>query len=75
MSKMGYVPGQGLGRNGEGRAEPVPIQLLPSGELIMKLCETVLIQLLPSGEDHLIDQCDRLKIVSIHSLKYHLNDH
>ena len=32
MSKMGYVPGQGLGVSGQGKAEPVPIMLLPQGE-------------------------------------------
>jgi len=31
MAKMGYVVGQGLGKHSEGRAEPVPIQLLPQG--------------------------------------------
>jgi len=31
MERMGYVVGQGLGRHSEGRAEPVPIQLLPQG--------------------------------------------
>jgi len=31
MASMGYVVGQGLGRNNEGRAEPVPIELLPQG--------------------------------------------
>jgi len=31
MARMGYVVGQGLGRNSEGRAEPVTIQLLPQG--------------------------------------------
>ena len=31
MSKMGYIAGQGLGRDGAGRTEPVPIQLLPQG--------------------------------------------
>ena len=31
MIKMGYVIGEGLGKDGRGRAEPVPIQLLPQG--------------------------------------------
>jgi len=31
MARMGYVVGQGLGKNSDGRAEPVPIQLLPQG--------------------------------------------
>ena len=37
MEKMGYIVGQGLGKNGEGRAEPVPIQLLPPGKNLNKL--------------------------------------
>ncbi|ELU06660.1 hypothetical protein CAPTEDRAFT_168702 [Capitella teleta] len=32
MAKMGYITGQGLGKNGEGRTLPVPIQLLPQGK-------------------------------------------
>ena len=39
MAKMGYVPGQGLGKDGEGRAEPVPIQLLPPGKSLDKIME------------------------------------
>ena len=31
MLKMGYIIGEGLGKDGTGRAEPVPIQLLPQG--------------------------------------------
>jgi len=31
MAKMGYIVGQGLGRNNEGRAEPVRVELLPKG--------------------------------------------
>ena len=37
MARMGYIVGQGLGKNSEGRAEPVPIQLLPQGECISVL--------------------------------------
>jgi len=37
MAKMGYVVGQGLGKNSEGRAEPVPIQLLPQGDWCLVL--------------------------------------
>ncbi|XP_052789995.1 zinc finger CCCH-type with G patch domain-containing protein-like [Mya arenaria] len=37
LSKMGYIPGQGLGKNGEGRIEPVPIQLLPQGKSLDKI--------------------------------------
>ena len=32
MAKMGYVVGEGLGKTSQGRAEPVPIQLLPKGK-------------------------------------------
>lgn len=39
MAKMGYVHGQGLGRSGEGRAEPVPIMLLPQGKSLDKIME------------------------------------
>ncbi|CAH1786678.1 unnamed protein product [Owenia fusiformis] len=42
MAKMGFVVGQGLGKNGRGRAEPVPIHVLPPGkslDQIMKLKE------------------------------------
>ena len=34
MTKMGYEPGKGLGKDGEGRVEPVPIQLLPQGTML-----------------------------------------
>ena len=40
---MGYVVGQGLGKNGEGRAEPVPIQLLPAGQWIYSKTRLVVI--------------------------------
>ncbi|RUS91734.1 hypothetical protein EGW08_000560 [Elysia chlorotica] len=39
MAKMGYIHGQGLGRDGEGRAEPVPIMLLPQGKSLDKIME------------------------------------
>ncbi|GFS03776.1 zinc finger CCCH-type with G patch domain-containing protein [Elysia marginata] len=39
MAKMGYIHGQGLGRSGEGRAEPVPIMLLPQGKSLDKIME------------------------------------
>lgn len=39
MAKMGYVAGQGLGRNNEGRAEPVRIELLPKGLSLDKIME------------------------------------
>lgn len=31
MVKMGYVPGQGLGRESDGRLEPVEAKILPKG--------------------------------------------
>lgn len=39
MAKMGYIVGQGLGRNSDGRAEPVPIKLLPPGKSLDKIME------------------------------------
>lgn len=32
MLKMGYVIGEGLGKNSDGRAVPVPIEVLPQGK-------------------------------------------
>lgn len=31
MGRMGWVPGVGLGKNGEGRVEPVPAMVYPQG--------------------------------------------
>ncbi|XP_029633880.1 zinc finger CCCH-type with G patch domain-containing protein [Octopus sinensis] len=42
MAKMGYIAGQGLGRNNEGKIEPIPIEVLPAGkslDTVMKLKE------------------------------------
>ena len=39
MARMGYVFGKGLGRNGEGRVEPVEIQLLPPGKSLDQIME------------------------------------
>ncbi|XP_074652690.1 zinc finger CCCH-type with G patch domain-containing protein-like [Tubulanus polymorphus] len=39
MQRMGYITGQGLGKNGEGRAEPVPIHLIPAGKSLDKIME------------------------------------
>ncbi|KAK7095132.1 zinc finger CCCH-type with G patch domain-containing protein-like [Littorina saxatilis] len=39
MSKMGYIPGQGLGSQGQGKAEPVPIMLLPQGKSLDRIME------------------------------------
>ena len=47
MIRQGYVMGQGLGRNQEGRAEPVPIQLLPVGAFNTSYTYT---SILPAGK-------------------------
>lgn len=39
MAKMGYIVGQGLGKMCQGRAEPVPIQLIPQGKSLDKIME------------------------------------
>lgn len=39
MAKMGYIIGQGLGKMCQGRAEPVPIQLIPQGKSLDKIME------------------------------------
>ncbi|KAK2189070.1 hypothetical protein NP493_115g02039 [Ridgeia piscesae] len=39
MARMGYITGQGLGKKSDGRAEPVPIQLLPQGKSLDKIME------------------------------------
>jgi len=39
MRKMGYITGQGLGKDGEGRAESVPIQLIPAGKSLDRIME------------------------------------
>jgi hypothetical protein len=48
MAKMGYTPGKGLGRMGEGRLEPVEVVVLPQGnvslDLVMKLREKQLLK-------------------------------
>ena len=32
MLKMGYIIGEGLGKNSDGRAVPIPIEVLPQGK-------------------------------------------
>lgn len=32
MAKMGYIMGAGLGKNGEGRINPVEARVLPKGK-------------------------------------------
>ncbi|XP_052092746.1 zinc finger CCCH-type with G patch domain-containing protein-like [Mytilus californianus] len=39
MKKMGYIYGQGLGKSGSGRVEPVPIQLIPQGQSLDRIME------------------------------------
>lgn len=36
MSKMGYVSGSGLGKEGEGRVEPVEAMVFPPGRSLGK---------------------------------------
>jgi hypothetical protein len=36
MARMGYVMGTGLGRNGEGRVEPVEALIFPPGKSLGK---------------------------------------
>lgn len=36
MEKMGYVPGRGLGKEGEGRLEPVQAMVFPPGRSLGK---------------------------------------
>lgn len=37
MASMGYVPGLGLGKHGEGRLEPVEAVVFPPGKSLGKL--------------------------------------
>lgn len=39
MARMGYVVGEGLGTRSQGKAEPVPIMLLPQGEMVCLVCQ------------------------------------
>lgn len=39
MAQMGYVWGQGLGKNGEGRMEPIEAEILPVGKSLDKCME------------------------------------
>ena len=32
LAKLGYKPGQGLGKTGEGKVNPVQVQILPAGK-------------------------------------------
>lgn len=43
MKKMGYIYGQGLGKTGEGRVEPVPIQLIPQGMYVLVLISSKIV--------------------------------
>ncbi|KAK6195206.1 hypothetical protein SNE40_000680 [Patella caerulea] len=57
MIKMGYIIGQGLGKNGDGKAEPVPIQLIPKGKSLDKIMELKEI----AGDQDLFDAMKKLK--------------
>ncbi|XP_023243048.1 zinc finger CCCH-type with G patch domain-containing protein-like [Centruroides sculpturatus] len=39
MARMGYVWGRGLGKNGEGRTEPIEAEVLPKGKSLDKCME------------------------------------
>lgn len=39
MEKMGYIMGQGLGKNSEGRSEPIEAVVLPQGKSLDKIME------------------------------------
>ena len=55
MARMGYVTGQGLGKRSDGRAEPVPIQLLPQGKsLSPSNTDTLLFRSLWSSPHHIV---------------------
>ncbi|KAK3088218.1 hypothetical protein FSP39_016287 [Pinctada imbricata] len=57
MAKMGYVTGQGLGKDGQGRADPVPIQLIPQGKSLDKIMELKEI----AGDQDLFDAMKKQK--------------
>ncbi|KAL5012745.1 hypothetical protein ScPMuIL_011296 [Solemya velum] len=57
MAKMGYIVGQGLGKNGEGRADPIPIQLLPQGKSLDRIMELKEI----AGERDIFDVMKKLE--------------
>lgn len=37
MAKMGYKPGEPLGRSGTGIVEPIAVQILPAGTILVPL--------------------------------------
>ncbi|ESO02034.1 hypothetical protein HELRODRAFT_188556 [Helobdella robusta] len=39
MLKMGYIIGEGLGKNSDGRSLPVPVNILPAGKSLDKIME------------------------------------
>ena len=57
MRKMGYIVGTGLGRDGEGRVEPVSAYVYPQGVSLGRCCLSDLetdkeLRLVMYGQDH-----------------------
>ncbi|XP_025113334.1 zinc finger CCCH-type with G patch domain-containing protein-like isoform X2 [Pomacea canaliculata] len=57
MARMGYVVGEGLGTRSQGKAEPVPIMLLPQGKSLDRIMELKEM----AGSSDLFDAMKRLE--------------